>query len=147
MLQNEGHLGMDRCHPSPNGHSREVQVAAAWEARYTCMGWSAANGGLRDGGLSKSEDILGKRPFSSVFWIFQLLFTPSGKEEKGRKRAKKADFGRFPGRAARHPLSPHLLEAPCSYTLWIGQNLDGGHFLDFWRGNPLKLRTLTVPTP
>ena len=24
--------------------------------------------------------------------------------EKGRKRAKKADFGRFPGRAARHPL-------------------------------------------
>ena len=31
--------------------------------------WSAANGGLRDGGLSKSEDIGGKRPFSSVFWI------------------------------------------------------------------------------
>ena len=26
-----------------------------------------------------------------------------------RKRAKKADFGRLPGRAARHPLSPHLL--------------------------------------
>ena len=29
--------------------------------------------------------------------------------EKGRKRAKKADFGRFPGREARHPLNPHLL--------------------------------------
>ena len=27
------------------------------------------------------------------------------KGDKGRKRAKKADFGRFPGRAARHPLS------------------------------------------
>ena len=26
-----------------------------------------------------------------------------------RKRAKKADFGRFPGWAARHPLSPQLL--------------------------------------
>ena len=28
---------------------------------------------------------------------------------KRPKRAEKADFGRFPGRAARHPLSPHLL--------------------------------------
>ena len=70
---------------------------------------SAANGGLRDGGLSKSEDICGKRPFFSVFWISQALFAPSGKGRKGRKRAKKADFGRFPVRAARHPLSPHLL--------------------------------------
>ena len=34
---------------------------------------------------------------------------PPEKGEKGRKRAKKADFGRFPGRAARHPLNPHLL--------------------------------------
>ena len=34
---------------------------------------------------------------------------PPEKGEKGRKRAKRADFGRFPGRAARHPLSPHLL--------------------------------------
>ena len=31
------------------------------------------------------------------------------KGEKGRRRAKKADFGRFPGREARHPLNPHLL--------------------------------------
>ena len=70
---------------------------------------SAANGGLRDGGLRKSEDIWGKRPFSSVFWIFQVLFRHPEKVEKGRKRAKTADFGRFPGRAARHPLNPHLL--------------------------------------
>ena len=34
---------------------------------------------------------------------------PPEKGKKGRKRAKKADFGRFPGRAARHLLSPHLL--------------------------------------
>ena len=31
----------------------------------TSKNWSAANGGLRDGGLRKSEDIGGKRPFSS----------------------------------------------------------------------------------
>ena len=54
--------------------------------------WGAANGGLRDGGLRKSEDIWGKRPFSSVFWIFQVLFGPSG---KGRKRQKKGEKGRF----------------------------------------------------
>ena len=34
---------------------------------------------------------------------------PPEKGEEGRKRAKKADFGRFPGGAARHPLNPHLL--------------------------------------
>ena len=34
---------------------------------------------------------------------------PPEKGEKGGKRVKTADFGRFPGRAARHPLSPHLL--------------------------------------
>ena len=67
--------------------------------------WGAANGGLRDGGLSKSEENGGKRPSSSVFWISQVLLVPSG----NKKRQKKADFGRFPGRAARHPLSPHLL--------------------------------------
>ena len=32
---------------------------------------------------------------------------PPEKAEKARKRAKKADFGRFPGRAARRPLHPH----------------------------------------
>ena len=38
--------------------------------------WSARDGGLRDGGLSKCKDIWGKRPFSSVFWISQVLFAP-----------------------------------------------------------------------
>ena len=37
---------------------------------------------------------------------FRIVFVAG---EKGRKRAKKADFGRFPGRAARRPLNPHLL--------------------------------------
>ena len=73
------------------------------------QGCSAANGGLRDGGLSKSEDICGKRPFSSVFWISQVLFTPSG---KGRKRQKKGEKGRFwpiSGKGGQTPLNPHLL--------------------------------------
>ena len=34
---------------------------------------------------------------------------PPEKGGKGRKGAKRADFGRFPGRAPRHPLNPHLL--------------------------------------
>ena len=60
------------------------------------LSWSAANGGLRDGGLSKSEDIWGKRPFSSVFWIFagalRTLRKRAKKAEKGRKRPISADF-------------------------------------------------------
>ena len=48
--------------------------------------WSAAHGGLRDGGLSKSEDICGKRPFSSVIWIFSgaLRIIKAKKAKKGR---------------------------------------------------------------
>ena len=72
--------------------------------------WSVANGGLRDGGLSKSEDIRGKKPFPPVFRIFRCSSHPLEKAEKGRKRVRKADFGRFPGRVARHPLSPNLLQ-------------------------------------
>ena len=83
--------------------------------------WSAANGGLRDGRLRKSEDIWGKRPFS---WFPWCCSRPPEKGEKGRKRAKKADFGRFPGRAARHPLNPHLLhphlrQPKVKKSLWI----------------------------
>ena len=74
--------------------------------------WSAANGGLRDGGLSKSEDIWGKRPFSSVFWIFQVLFAPSG---KGRKRQEKGEKGRFrpiSGEGGQTPLKPPFVTPP-----------------------------------
>ena len=74
--------------------------------------WSAANGGLRDGGLSKSEDIRGKRPFSSVFWISQVLFAPSG---KGRKRQKKGEKGRFrpiSGKGGQTPLKPPFVTPP-----------------------------------
>ena len=53
---------------------------------------------------------LRKKAFLLRFLNFSgALCTLRKRGEKGRKRAKKADFGRFPGRAARHPLSPHLL--------------------------------------
>ena len=71
-----------------------------------------ANGGLRDGGLSESEDIWGKRPFSSVFWISQVLFAPSG---KGRKRQKKGEKGRFrpiSRKGGQTPLKPPFVTPP-----------------------------------
>ena len=77
-----------------------------------CETWGAANGGLRDGGLRKSEDIWGKRPFSSVFWIFQVFLAPSG---KGRKRQKKNEKGRFrpiSGRGGQTPLKPPFVTPP-----------------------------------
>ena len=76
------------------------------------LDWSAANGGLRDGGLSKSQDIWGKRPFSSVFWIFQVLFAPSG---EGRKRQKKGEKGRFrpiSRKGGETPLKPPFVTPP-----------------------------------
>ena len=87
----------------------------SWESAWRAIKigvsiWSAANGGLRDGGLRKSEDIWGKRPFSSDILDFpgvvQALWKMAKKAEKGEKRPISADFqdGR-PG----HPLNPHLL--------------------------------------
>ena len=72
--------------------ARRVQSVTVPSSREVHL-WSAANGGLlnlRDGGLSKSEDIWGKRPFSSVFWISQVLFAHYG---KGRKRQKEGEKG------------------------------------------------------
>ena len=58
--------------------------------------WSAANGGLRDGGLSKSEDIWGKRPLFLRFLDFpgalRTLRKRAKKAEKGRTRPISADF-------------------------------------------------------
>ena len=80
------------------------------ETLFCALFWSAANGGLRDGGLSRIQGNLRKKAFFLRFLDFPgALRAFPEKGEKGRKRAKRADFGRFPGRAARHPLSPHLL--------------------------------------
>ena len=50
------------------------------------------------------------------------------------KKAKKADFSRFPGRAARHPLSSHLLHP---YLRQPNQILKGG-------GNEMGVRFFSV---
>ena len=65
----------------------------------------------RSPSLSKSKDIQGKMPFSSVCWIFQLLFGPSENRETGRNRAKMADVGRLEAT----PLNPHL-SIMCKWT-------------------------------
>ena len=74
--------------------------------------WGAANGGLRDGGLRKSEDIWGKRPFSSVFWIFQVLFSPSGKGQKRQKKGEKGWFQPISGKGGQTPLKPPFVTPP-----------------------------------
>ena len=85
------------CYRDPN-HKKKKKISQI----LGCRKW-----GFKRWGFKEIRGYLRKRPFSSIFWIFQVLFAPSGKSaKKGRERAKKADFGRFPGRAARHPLSP-----------------------------------------
>ena len=58
---------------------------------------------------TKSEEIGLFPPFSG---FPRCCSGPPEKGEKGRKRAKKADFGRFPGRAARRPLKPPFVTPP-----------------------------------
>ena len=105
--------------------------------------WGAANGGLRDGGLRKSEDIWGKRPFSSVFWIFQVLFRPSG---KGRKRQKKGEKGRFrpiSGKGGQTPLKPPFVTPPFAAAQAISETSNQEKaptsFLQARRKNPLAV--------
>ena len=70
-----------------------------------CRKW-----GFRRWGFKQIRGYLRKKRLFPPFSGFSRCSShPLEKGEKGRKRAKKADFGRFPGRAARHPLSPHLL--------------------------------------
>ena len=82
--------------------------------------WGAANGGLRDGGLSKSEDIWGKRPFSSVFWISHLLFGPCGKGRKRQKKGEKVRFRPISRKGDQTPLKPPFVTPPFAAAQWIG---------------------------
>ena len=74
--------------------------------------WGAANGDLRDGGLSKSKDIWGKRPLSCDLWI------SAGCLRTVRKRAKKAEKGEKGWKRAvsrkggRTPLKPPFVTPP-----------------------------------
>ena len=70
-----------------------------------CRKW-----GFKRWGFKEIRGYLRKKGLFPPFSGFPRCSShPPEKGEKGRKRAKTADFGRFPGRAARHPLSPHLL--------------------------------------
>ena len=70
------------------------------------------NGGLRDGGLSKSEDIRGERSFFLYFLDFLLvgaLQTFRTRANKAERRVKKPETPDFWEGQGRHPLNPHLL--------------------------------------
>ena len=97
--------------------------------------WSAANGGLRDGGLSKSEDIWGRRPFSSVFWISQVLSAPSGKRWKRQKKGENGRFRPISRKGGQAPLKPPFVTPPfaASHSLradGLTKTLSGEGLLD-----------------
>ena len=87
--------------------------------------------------------------------LFAASSHPPEKGEKGRKRAKKADFGRFPGRAARHPLSLHLLHPHLRQPKNRSQSPKAGHDkadrsdsrnrrLEVWRPKMRKMRKVPL---
>ena len=70
-----------------------------------CRKW-----GFKRWGFKEIRGYLRKRAFFLRFLDFPgALRTLRKRAKRAEKGRKKADFGRFPGRAARHPLSPHLL--------------------------------------
>ena len=70
-----------------------------------CRKW-----GFKRWGFKQIWGYLRKRAFFLRFLDFSgALRILRKRAKKAEKRAKKADFGRFPGQEARHPLNPHLL--------------------------------------
>ena len=65
--------------------------------------WSASNGGLRDGGLSKSEDIF---PASFGF------FGPSGKGRKNQKKSEKGQVRLISRKGSQTPLKCPFVTPP-----------------------------------
>ena len=66
--------------------------------------------GFKRWGFKEIRGYLRKKAFFLRYLGFPKCSSgPLKKGEKGREKAKKADFGRFPGWEARHPLKPHLL--------------------------------------
>ena len=73
-----------------------------------CRKW-----GFKRWGFKQIGGYLRKRAFFLRFLDFPGALRAFRKRgEKGRKRAKKADFGRFPEREARHPLNPPFVTPP-----------------------------------
>ena len=72
-----------------------------------------------------------------------MLFAPENAEQ-GRKRAKKADFGRFPGRAARHPLSRKCVSGSEKGVFWKRGLFRKVHILEILE-NPQTLENKGEP--
>ena len=81
-----------------------------------CRKW-----GFKRWGFKEIRGYLRKKALFLRFLDFPGVFTgPPEKGERGRKRAKKADFGRFSERAARHPLSPPFVTPPfAAAQIWF----------------------------
>ena len=79
-----------------------------------CRKW-----GFKRWGFKEIRGYLRKKAFFFRFLDFPgALRALRKRAKKGRKRAILADFGRFPGRAAWHPLSPQLLHPHLRQPNW-----------------------------
>ena len=79
---------------------------------FFCLFLGCRKWGFKRWGCQEIRGYLRKKAFSSVFWIFQVLFAPSG---KGRKRQKKGEKGRFrpiSGKGGQTPLKPPFVTPP-----------------------------------
>ena len=74
--------------------------------------WSAANGGLRDGGLSKSEDIWGKRAFFLRFLNFPGALRTLRKRAKKAEKGEKGQFRPISRKSGQAPLKPPFVTPP-----------------------------------
>ena len=90
-------------------------------------------GGLRDGGFSKSQDIWGKRPFSSVFWISQVLFAPSGKGWKRQKKGEKGRLRPISRKGGQTPLKPPFVTPLSAAAQLVNQRVFRTGFRDLRR--------------
>ena len=87
-----------------------------------CRKW-----GFKRWGFKEIRGYLRKKAFFLRFLDFPGALQAL---RKRAKKAEKADFGRFPGRAARHCLNPHLLHPH------LRQPKFGPHLL--WTSRPLR---------
>ena len=65
--------------------------------------------GFKRWGFKQIPGYLRKNAFFLRFLDFPGALRPLRKRAKKAEKGEKGRFGRFPGRAATHPLSPHLL--------------------------------------
>ena len=117
-----------------------VQMTSALYKSECCRAVSAAQhsencsatGFLKEGGYSKSENIRGKRPFSSVFWISRVVFAPSGKGRKRQKKGEKGPFGPISRKGSQTPLKPPFVTPPFAAAQFLACGMLQGWGLEGW---------------